>query len=380
MPRPQAVLLLSLVALAQTQTPLRTAAAQRGILVGAATAYSRLTESDYTTTLAREYNALEPENEMKWTAVHPNPPGSPGEYTFAKADALVSFAEAHDMKVRGHNLCWWQYNPRWLANGNYTPAQLSEILKNHIATVAGHFKGQVYAWDVVNEALADRPSGKLRDSIWYNQPGIGQTGFGYITQAFQWARQADPVAVLFYNDYNVEDSTSAKFTAMYNMLKTLLAQGVPIGSVGLQLHVTNTTGVTAASLDANVERLAALGLQVQFTEIDVRVPVDADGHASPADMQAQARRYRDIVAVCLKYKACTLLQTWGFRISIRGFRARIPVLVPGRHSMRSISPSLHTHPSSRSSLRIAPSSESVSHHRVWLTGSLTPQPHKPAWR
>ena len=304
------MLLCSGMALAQVA--LRDAAAQRGVMVGAAAVSGNLGQSSYATALGREFSVVESENDMKWAALHPNPPGSANEYNFAPADALVSFAQSNNQKARGHNLLWHSYNPAWLNKGNYAAAQLNQILRDHINSVVTHYKGRVYAWDVVNEALDDSSAG-LRDSIWYNQPGIGETGFGFIAQAFQWAHQADPQALLFYNDYNVEDVSLAKSTAMYNMLKTLLAQGVPIHGVGLQLHVTASPNyISPAGLDANIARLAALGLQVHFTELDVRIPVDSGGAASAGDLKTQAQRYRDIAAVCLKHPACSLIQTWGF--------------------------------------------------------------------
>jgi endo-1,4-beta-xylanase len=169
----------------------------------------------------------------------------------------------------------------------------------------------VFAWDVVNEALADNGSG-LRDSIWYNRPGIGLTGPGYIDQAFRWAHAADPKALLFYNEYDVED-VNRKSDAMYSLVKGMLSRGVPIHGVGLQFHVTaKPSDVSPAGLDANMARFAALGLQIHITELDVRVPVDANGSASASDLAAQAQRYYDVVAACLKYKACTAIQTWGF--------------------------------------------------------------------
>ena len=313
------------------QTALRDVASQRGLLVGAAADYGYLNKTDYTTVLGREYSVLEPENDLKWASVHPNPPGSANEYNFVPGDALLAFAQAHGMQLRGHNLAWYVYNPTWLTNGNYTAEQLNQILHDHITAVVGHYNGQVFAWDVVNEALDDS-TGAVRNSIWYNQPGIGLNGFGYIEQAFQWAHEADPDALLFYNDYNVEDANMTKSTAMYNMVKTMLADGVPIAGVGLQCHVTTDTSyISPAGLDANIARLTALGLQVHITELDVRVPVDQNGVASSADLQAQAQRYHDIAAVCLKYPGCTLLQTWGFTdkyswipSSFPGFGAALP--------------------------------------------------------
>jgi len=110
---------------------------------------------------------IEAEYEMKWATIEP----SQGVFDFTPGDTLASFAQAHNMQLRGHNLCWYSYNPDWLTSGNFTSSQLYTLLQTYIATVAGHFQGKVFAWDVVNEALADDGSG-LRDSIWYDQPGL----------------------------------------------------------------------------------------------------------------------------------------------------------------------------------------------------------------
>ena len=296
------------MAAAPAQT-LREAGARRKVLMGTAVDTRDIAnDAAYAEVVARQYDMIEAENEMKWAAVEP----SEGEFRFAGGDTLAAFAQAHGMKLRGHNLCWHSYNPRWLAKGSITSDQLSKLLETHITTVAGHFKGKVFAWDVVNEAIADNGSG-LRDSIWYNKPGIGLTGPGYIDQAFRWAHAADPDAVLFYNDYDVEDATNnPKSDAMYSLLKGMLARGVPVGGAGLQLHITASGKFSPAGLDANVARLSALGLQVHFTELDVRIPVDASGNASAADLAAQANRYREVVSVCLKYPSCSAIQTWGF--------------------------------------------------------------------
>jgi len=301
-----ACLFLSLAG-APAQT-LRSSGAQHGVLMGAAVDTADIArDATYASTLAQQYNMIEAENEMKWAAIEP----TEGVFNFAPGDTLVSFAQAHGMKLRGHNLCWHNYNRAWLAKGNFTPNQLYTLLQTYITTVAGHFQGKVFAWDVVNEALADNGSG-LRDSIWYNRPGIGLTGPGYIDQAFRWAHAADPKALLFYNEYDVED-VNRKSDAMYSLVKGMLSRGVPIHGVGLQFHVTaKPSDVSPAGLDANMARFAALGLQIHITELDVRVPVDANGSASANDLTAQAQRYYDVVAACLKYKACTAIQTWGF--------------------------------------------------------------------
>jgi endo-1,4-beta-xylanase len=292
--------ILSICGSAQT---LRQAADRRIVKAGTAADYDFLTEADYTSVLAREYSQLQPENDMKWSVIHPGPT----TYAFGNGDGLVSFAAAHGMAVRGHVLVWHNQNPGWLTNGNFPPDKLSMILEDHINKVMAHYAGKVYAWDVVNEAFND--DGTLRDTIWYNQPGIGLAGTAYIERAFRLARIADPQALLFYNDFSAE-TLNAKSDAIFAMVKDFKARGVPIDGVGLQLHLTSS-GISFPGLDANVKRLTGLGLQVQFTELDVRLPV-TNNAASAADLLKQATIYHDVAAVCLKYPLCTAIQTWGF--------------------------------------------------------------------
>ncbi|MGA2136508.1 MAG: endo-1,4-beta-xylanase [Bryobacteraceae bacterium] len=302
------IIILSLALAASAQT-LRQSGSQRGVLMGAAVDTGYIASDPvYVSTLAQQYSMIEAENEMKWAAIEPNQ----GVFDFTAGDTLVAFAQSNGMQLRGHNLCWYAYNPSWLANGNFTPAQLYTLLQTYITTVVTHFKGNVFAWDVVNEALADDGSG-LRDSIWYDQPGIGD-GSSYIDQAFIWAHAADPNALLFYNDYNVEDAdNNPKSDAMYSLVQGMLLRGVPINGVGLQLHITTDPSyVSPAGLATNIARLTALGLQVHFTELDVRLPVDSNGNASASDLAAQGQRYQDIVSVCMQYPGCTAVQTWGF--------------------------------------------------------------------
>jgi endo-1,4-beta-xylanase len=284
--------------------PLRDLATQRAIRIGAAVDPTRFSETAYADTLAREFNQVEPENAMKFGPIHPGP----NTYAFSPPDAIVSFAKAHNMAVRGHTMVWHSQNPTWLTNGNYSPAQLSAILQDHIATVMGRYAGQVYAWDVVNEAFDD--SAKLRSTIWYDSPGIGFTGTGYIEQALGWARAADANALLFYNDYNIE-TLNAKSDAVYGMVKDFLARGVPIDGVGLQAHFT-ASAPSFASMESNIRRFTDLGLQVHITEFDVRLPVDTAGNATVASLATQAQIYGNTMTVCLKFALCTAFQTWGF--------------------------------------------------------------------
>lgn len=187
--------------------PLRSLAEERGILIGTAVSASQLGIRDYAQTLSREFNIITTENALKFEPVHP----SRDLYTFADADAIVSFAEANGMKVRGHTLVWHQQLPGWISQGTFTREEWINILHDHITTVVNRYKGRIYAWDVVNEALAD--DGSLRDTVWLR--GIGSE---YIDLAFQWAHEPDPQALLFYNEYGAS-ALGGKSDAVYNLVK-----------------------------------------------------------------------------------------------------------------------------------------------------------------
>jgi endo-1,4-beta-xylanase len=277
------------------------------ILVGAAVRPERFPEAAYSETLGREFNLLEPENAMKWEAIRP----SRDTFNFSAGDKVVGFAREHRMKVRGHTLVWGIHNPTWLQNGHFTAPELSAILHEHISKVMRHYRGQVFAWDVLNEALDDR--GELRSSPWYDQPGIGlsKKGTAYIELMFRWAHEADPDALLFYND-NGGEELNVKSDAIYKMAKDFKARGVPIGGIGLQMHIAKLTA-DVQSISANIRRLSDLGLEVHFTEMDVALPVDpAIGEPHPADLIKQAELYHDLVCACTASQGCRAIQIWGF--------------------------------------------------------------------
>jgi endo-1,4-beta-xylanase len=291
--------------LAQT---LRERADKAGVLVGTAVVPQLFGEATYAETLAREFNMIEPENAMKWGAIRP----SRETFNFAPGDQVVEFAKAHGQKVRGHCLLWGKYNPAWLNKGKFTPAQLSELMREHITTVAKHFAGQVFAWDVVNESFDAQ--GDMEHWIWYDSPGIGVAGkgTGYIEQAFRWARGADPKALLFYNDYDTE-GLNAKSDAVYAMARDFKKRGVPIDGVGIQAHIFNLSMKEISSLAANIKRLTALGLQVHITEMDVALPINAkNALTEQTDLARQAEIYRFVATACLQQPGCTAFQTWGF--------------------------------------------------------------------
>jgi endo-1,4-beta-xylanase len=295
---------------AAPEPSLREAARGAGVLIGTAVRPVQLSEAAYASTLAREFNMVEPEDALKWEVVHPER----ASFDFSQADQIVDFASRHDMKVRGHTLVWHRQNPKWLTEGKYTSGELAEILEKHIKTVVGHYRGKVFAWDVVNEAFDESRPGELRSTIWRDQPGIGlaenAAASSYIEKCFRWAHDADPRALLFYNEAEAE-VMNAKSDAIYAMVRDFRQRGVPIDGVGFQMHIANLHA-DVASISANIKRFTALGVQVHITEMDVALPVDASGNARTEDLQRQADIYRGIAAVCLSQPGCTAIQTWGF--------------------------------------------------------------------
>jgi endo-1,4-beta-xylanase len=292
---------------------LRDAAGASGILIGAAVRPAQLSEPAYAATLAREFNMVEPEDALKWEVVHP----APEAFDFFQGDQVVDFAMRHGMKVRGHTLVWHRQNPKWLTEGRYTSAELAEILAKHIKTVVGHYRGKIFAWDVVNEVYDELHPGELRRTIWSDGPGFGfpssdqsKLKYTYIERCFRWAHEADPQALLFYNDAEAE-AVNPKSDAIFAMVRDFRQRGVPIDGVGMQMHIAHLH-VDVASVSENIKRLTALGVQVHITEMDVALPVDALGDARAEDLRGQAEIYREIVTACLAFTGCTAIQTWGF--------------------------------------------------------------------
>ena len=169
----------------------------------------------------------------------------------------------------------------------------------------------MFAWDVVNEAFDEK--GRLRSTIWYDQPGIGFAGQStkYIEQACGWAHEADPDALLFYNDAEGE-GMNAKSDAIYAMVKDFRSRGVPIDGVGLQMHIFDWQP-DLAGIEANIARFASLEVEVHRTEMDVALPTNAEATASdPKDLQKRAEIYRAVARICVTHRGCTAIQTWGF--------------------------------------------------------------------
>ena len=280
------------------EVTLRSLADQRGIGIGAAVSIEPLQKNEiYGEILAREFNVLATENAMKFARLYPER----DRYNFTAADKLVDFAEANQMEVHAHVLVWHSNLPKWLTEEEWTREEVITILREHIYKVVDRYKGRVAVWDVVNEAM--NYDGSLRDSFW-----LREIGPEYIAMAFRWAHEADPQARLFYNDHDGEEINS-KSDAIYNLVKKLQQQGVPIHGVGLQMHKKISKPPKSEQVAANMKRINQLGLEVQITEMDVQT-YEAKGNTEEK-LTAQAKLYQEMLEVCLAAENCTGFTVWG---------------------------------------------------------------------
>lgn len=265
---------LATVAFVQCTTPGKTqtgGSAEKGLkdyykdyfMMGVAVS-PRSLKTDEARLITREFESLTPENAMKMGPIHP----SENFYYWKDADAIADFAKANNKKLRGHCLVWHNQSPSWFFTDSTTGKQvtkdvLMKRLKDHITTVVSRYKGTIYAWDVVNEAISDKQDEYFRPSLFYQI-----CGEEFVAKAFEWAHAADPKALLFYNDYN--EISPVKREKIIRMIKDLQAKAVPIHGVGLQGHwAVNEPG--REQLDKTLNDFASLKLNMQITELDISV-------------------------------------------------------------------------------------------------------------
>jgi endo-1,4-beta-xylanase len=289
---------------ADAATTLGASAAQSGRYFGTAIAASKLSDSVYTTVANREFNMITAENEMKIDATEPNQ----NQFSYTNGDRIASWATSNGKRLRGHTLAWHSQQPGWMQSLSGTA--LRNAMVNHVTGVATHYKGQIYAWDVVNEAFADGSTGARRDS------NLQRTGNDWIEVAFRTARAADPGAKLCYNDYNT-DGQNAKSNAVYAMVQDFKSRGVPIDCVGFQSHF-NSQSPVPSDYQANLQRFANLGVDVQITELDI------EGSGS-----AQATNYSNVVKACLAVARCAGITVWGVRDTDSWRASGTPLLFDG---------------------------------------------------
>jgi GH35 family endo-1,4-beta-xylanase len=275
--------------------PLKDAAAATGRLIGAAVQASLLrSDATYAAAFAHHFNYVTAEYEMKWGQIE----RERGLRNYTPADEIVAFAAARGIRVKGHVLLWHGDSPAWLES--LSSAEAWRAAEDHIRTTVGRYRGRIAAWDVVNEAIAD--GGGVRDTVYQRKLGPG-----FIAEAFRIAHEADPDALLIYNEYGGE-GLNRKSDEVYALVQGLIREGAPIGGVGLQMHLDAASRPATADMVANVRRLAALGLLVNFSEMDVRVA----RVTGTAKLEEQRRVYHDVTALCVAEPRCHAVTFWGF--------------------------------------------------------------------
>jgi endo-1,4-beta-xylanase len=262
-------------------------------------------------TLCSEFSFMEPGTQLKWATIHP----AKDSFDFGPGDALVDFAVAHNMKVRGHTLLWGMANPDWLGNEaarNYTKFtgdELEAILVNHIRTVVGHYRekypGVIKWWDVTNEVMGWNNQFNSDDIEW-TKIGTNPDRADYLRVAFRTARAADPNAVLCMNDWGNEGSIPDRTLNMINAVRAFRAEGIPIDCVGMEAHLDFETAPTYEEVLQVIKTYAEMGVQVQFTEFDIKAP------RSAPDWNKASKIATDILKACIDSPNCTAFNNWGF--------------------------------------------------------------------
>jgi endo-1,4-beta-xylanase len=277
---------------AQAATGLAAAAEASGRYFGAAYATAHAGDSTYANIAGSEFDMITPENEMKWDTVEP----SRGSFNFGPGDQVVNFATSHNQRVRGHNLVWHSQLPGWVSS--LPTNQVQAAMENHITQEATHYRGKIYAWDVVNEPFEE--NGNFRASPFFNAMGSG-----FIADALRTARAADPNAKLYLNDFNIE-GTGAKADAMFNLASSLKQQGAPLDGIGFETHLGVQFGFPT-NMQANMQRFANLGLDVAITELDVRMQLPEDSGKDATQMTF----YTNVTRACVNISRCVGITTWG---------------------------------------------------------------------
>ncbi|EGP85928.1 putative endo-beta-1,4-xylanase [Zymoseptoria tritici IPO323] len=250
-----------------------------------------------------DFNSITPENDMKWGLTEPQQ----NNFTLAGADKYADYARKHGVQIHCHNLVWHSQLPDWVANGNFTKAELTAVMKNHIDTLAGRYKDVCTRWDVVNEALEE--NGTYRNSVFYRV-----LGEDFLPIAFKLAHAASPKSKLFYNDYSLEGS-DVKAAGAQRIVKYIQSKGGPIHGVGFQAHLTSEPTTSSGGgvapgrveLTNRLQSFTALGVDVAYTELDVRMNTPA----TPAKTAVQAEVYYNVSSSCLATKRCVGMTLWG---------------------------------------------------------------------
>ena len=260
--------------------------------IGASVDAKRLfNDSKYADIITTQFNSITTENALKWNTIQPQE----NVFKYNKSDSIVTFALSHNMRVHGHVLVTVSKTslPSWVGDFQGDQAAWEQMFKNHIQTEVSHFKGRITSWDVVNETFDD--NGQIRSTTQSNQDGniwLQHLGPDYTARAFQYAHEADPNALLFYND-NKQESSEPKLNAIISMVKDFKRRNIPIDGLGIQMHISINT--PNEGIENALRRLAQTGLKIHISELDIRInPKNNFSIDSASALQAQADKYNFI--------------------------------------------------------------------------------------
>ncbi|WAL58532.1 endo-1,4-beta-xylanase [Thermocoleostomius sinensis] len=299
--------LTDLCSISEPTCSLGSYAKEQGILYGAAAKHNTLSsDSEFATIFSQECRVLVPENDLKWEVVR----REPGQFNFSKADWMAEFAQSNNLQLRGHTLLWHHYFPQWVEQ-TLGADNAEDMLIEHVQTVVKRYAGRMHSWDVVNEAVDHESSrqDRLRTSPW-----LSFIGPEYIDLAFWTAHEADPEAILVYNDNGLwwdAPEGEAKKAAVLQLLETLRSQGTPVHALGIQGHLLGHEmhQMNPEKLRKFLSDVSSLGLEIMITELDV------NDHNLPDDVGLRdrlvAEAYYNFLSVVLDEPAVTTVVTWG---------------------------------------------------------------------
>ena len=304
--------------------------------VGAAVSLAAIEDSS--DLLTGHFGSVTAENNMKPMFIQP----SEGVFQFDTGDRIADFARKNKLLLRGHTFVWHKQTPEWFFENKGEPAgreKVLERLEKHIQTTMDQYKDIAYAWDVVNEAIADKPeAAPLRESKW-----LETVGPDYIERAFSFAAATDKDKVLFYNDYNETDPVKSK--RIYDLVSDLKKNGAKVDGIGMQGHY-NIYGPSADDICAAIELYASLGVQIQFTELDVSMFPAGDStqiDAPTPEMEEKfIEKYSELFSIFRKYsKYITGVTLWGAsddhtwlsKFPVKG-RKNWPLLFDSKHKAK----------------------------------------------
>lgn len=274
----------------------KSAAMNHGFRTGMAITPGDLYDENTKKIINSDCNILVYENNMKFGILRPNKKF----WNWSDIDLLVKYAQENKIAIKWHTLFWHQQNPPFVSS-SWTREEALAVMEEHITTIMSRYKGIISEYDIVNEMFNE--DGSMRENVWYKTIGPD-----YIEHALIKAHEVDPEAKLYLNEYSNEEKGHPKADAMYNFIKDLKERGVPINGVGMQLHLDTTIPSNEEAIKANLERYNELGLEVSFSELDIRTPT---GEKQAEFDKKQNEMWRMIYRLASEMPNVKSVITWG---------------------------------------------------------------------